>query len=463
MILEEKQKIHLAQRTSFGVNVEVLNGISQLGMEGYLQQQLNPHSIPLSDKVRSHLKKYDYLDLTVEEIFNQYHQDYLKRGDKNKLSGRKIGEERRKFFNDSIAFKVINSVHNPRQLEDVMTDFWFSHFNVFAHKMLSIQRFLMHNYEQKTIRPHALGKFKDLLIATAKHPAMLFYLDNWRNVKPNNLPGRAKRGLNENYARELMELHTLGVDGGYTQEDVISLTKILTGWGVMNPNTPQREDGFFFHFRHHDNSDKVFLGQKIKGGGVCEVFQAIDILTSHPSTANHIGFKIAQYFVGDNPPPSLVKTLATNFQETDGNISSVLNTLFHSEEFWDQKYYGNKFKTPYQYVISLLRLGNINQFNSWKVTTLLDSLQMKPYQCLTPDGYKNTASAWLSPSSIIKRVDIAVNVSQGEVNPRQKVEADKIINRFNDLFSSQTLRIVESSNPALRGGLILGSPEMMYR
>jgi uncharacterized protein (DUF1800 family) len=330
--------------------------------------------------------------------------------------------------------------------------------------MGGIQIFLITNYEQKAIQPHALGKFRDLLGATAQHPSMLYYLDNWKNVAAKKQGKKSSRGLNENYARELMELHTLGVNGGYTQDDVINLARILTGWGIMNPKTPQSENGFYFNEKLHDYGDKNFLGHKIKGSGIEEVNQALDILAYHPSTANHISYKLVQFFLADDPPDNLIKKLAKTFLDTKGNIKTVLAKLFDSEEFWDAKYYGNKFKTPYQYVISILRIANIQKppFNPPIMTALRD-LQMRPYYCLTPDGYKNTQDAWLSADGMMKRVNFALRVGEGKLNNKSEINSSELVKTLSNFLSEKTIKAIKNSDKKWQSALILGSPEMMYK
>ena len=203
---------------------------------------------------------------------------------------------------------LMQAIESPRQLQEVMVDFWYNHFNVYAQK--GLDHLWIGNYERQAIRPYVLGHFRDLLEATAKHPAMLFYLDNWQNVDPDSFVrqgARKSRGINENYARELMELHTLGVNGGYTQDDVIALARILTGWGFRGrPKVdPDHAFEFYFNGRHHDSNDKFFLGQTIEGNGQQEVEEALDILAQSPATAKHISFQLAQYFVADDPDPAL--------------------------------------------------------------------------------------------------------------------------------------------------------------
>ena len=363
-------------------------------------------------------------------------------------------------------------------------------------------------YEEAAIRPNALGHFRQLLEATAQHPAMLYYLDNWQNTAPNSPGARGKfQGLNENYARELMELHTLGVEGGYTQQDVISLARTLTGWGFRRPGR-LAAGGYEFYFdpKRHDFGDKVFLGQTIKGSGIDEGEKALDISARSPITAHHISYQLAQYFVADQPPPALVDRLTQRFQATDGDIREVLNTLFHSSEFNDPKYYSVKFKTPYQYVVSTVRATGVKVNNFRPLSGMLEQLGMPLYGCLTPDGYKNTQDAWLNPDAMTRRLSFATALASGRmrlnqsltetamanpslskadtlpsdrfnptdgttmVNPvggnlpskPQPVDALQLANTLGNHFSSQTESAIATSPLQLRAALILGSPEFMH-
>jgi uncharacterized protein (DUF1800 family) len=294
---------------------------------------------------------------------------------------------------------------------------------------------------------------------------MLFYLDNWQNTAPNS-PGAKGRykGLNENYARELMELHTLGVNGGYSQQDVITLARILTGWGFPRPRqgaaTPS---GFYFDASRHDSSDKVFLGQTIKGGGIEEGEQALDILARHPATARHISYKLAQYFVADEPPASLVDQLTKRFLDTDGDISAVLNTLFHSSEFLNPKYYNAKFKTPYQYVISAIRSTDTKVQNFRPVFDFLTQMGMPPYGCQTPDGYKNTEEAWLNPDSLLRRINFTTALASGRFSGGSTVDAQQLGKTLGNNFSSKTMQVIEANSEKMKATLMLGSPEFMRR
>lgn len=469
--------VHLLNRLSLGIRPGDIEAVQKIGVERYLQQQLNPDSIPDSTVLNEKLSKLDTISLSPIELFQQYNL--------NRLDGQKLTPEIKKIqqqasnkiVNQAIEARLWRSIYSERQLQEVMVDFWYNHFNIDARK--GLDREWAGAYEREAIRPYTLGKFRDLLGATARHPAMLFYLDNWRNTAPNlNKKGRSQ-GLNENYAREVMELHTLGVDGGYKQDDVIALAKIFTGWGFKQPGR-KIPDGYSFQFNsdRHDFSDKVFLNHHIVGSGIGEGEQALDLLARHPSTARQIGFQLAQYFVSDNPPKSLVDRLSQRFISTDGDIKLVLDTLFHSPEFWNRKYYGAKFKTPYQYTISAIRSTGIDINNVRPLNNLLNQLGMPLYGCPTPNGYKNTQDAWLNPDSINQRLNFATNLANGKLpilasttmplnvlSSQQMVAIDplKLAATLGNNFSAQTQQAIAAGNPEIRAALLLGSPEFMHK
>ena len=363
----------------------------------------------------------------------------------------------------------MQAIESPRQLQEVMVDFWYNHFNVYAQK--GLDHLWVGDYEREAIRPYVLGRFRDLLEATAKHPAMLFYLDNWQNMSPNNLMdrrGKRSRGINENYARELMELHTLGVNGGYSQDDVIALAHILTGWGFRGRPRGSNEVSYEFYFndRRHDHSDKVLLGQAIEGNGEQEVEEALDILAKSPATAKHICFQLAQYFVSDNPDRALVDELAQRFESTDGDIRAVLQAIFDSPQFWDEKNYGNKFKTPYQYIISVIRASGEEVTNYRPLIGMMQQLGMPLYGCLTPDGYKNTQEAWLNGDGMLRRINFVTALAFGRVNINDDqfpVSYDDLKTDFDLSLSPSTMQVIQSAPARLRAVLVLGSPEMMKR
>jgi len=330
--------------------------------------------------------------------------------------------------------KLLRAIYSERQLEEVMTDFWFNHFNVFVGK--GPERLLVTNYERDVIRPRALGKFEDLLVATAKSPAMLFYLDNWLSVGPDSMqalgvPGHpgpygprryppprpnARRkpnsGLNENYGRELLELHTLSVNGGYTQSDVTEVAKVFTGWTLEKP-----EDGMGFKFdpRKHEPGPKMVLGHKIKQKGEDEGREVLHMLATSPQTAHFISLKLAQRFVSDDPPPALVDRMAKTFQKKKGDIREVLSTLFHSPEFWDDSSYRAKMKTPLEFVASAVRATGAEVEDAMPLARQLNNMGMPLYGAQPPTGYSMKADTWVSSSALLTRMNFALALAGGKV------------------------------------------------
>ena len=330
--------------------------------------------------------------------------------------------------------KLLRAIYSERQLEEVMTDFWFNHFNVFVGK--GPERLLLTNYEQQVIRPHALGKFEDLLVATAKSPAMLFYLDNWLSVGPNSMqalgiparPGRggpyryprvtrpnAKRkqnGLNENYGRELLELHTLSVNGGYSQRDVTEVAKVFTGWTIDKPNDG---GGFEFDARKHEPGPKFVLGHRIKPKGEDEGREVLHMLATSPQTAHFISLKLAQRFVADDPPPAVVDRMAKTFEKKKGDIREVLSTLFHSPEFWADNTYRAKVKTPLEFVASAVRATGADVQDAMPLARQLNNMGMQLYGAQPPTGYSMKAETWVSSAALLNRMNFALSLTSGKV------------------------------------------------
>lgn len=498
--------LHVLNRLSFGPQPGDVERTANLGVERYIQQQLNPDTIPESQRLNARLAQLETFKLNSLQLLEQIKLQKLGKGQKPTPEQKKAYQtEMRHVREQAEQARLLRATQSPRQLQEVMVDFWYSHFNVFDKK--GVTRFLVGAYEQEAIRPHTFGRFRDLIGSTARHPAMLFYLDNWQNSAAKGQNARGKmQGLNENYARELMELHTLGVDGGYSQKDVTVLAKILTGWTFRRSEQPGvGKYGFYFDAKRHDFSDKVFLGRVIKGSGIAEGEQAFDILAKSPATARHISYQLAQYFVADKPPQPLVDRLAQTFLATDGNIRDVLNTLFRSPEFWDRRYYNAKFKTPYQYALSAVRATGMEVTNFRPIVGFLQQAGMPLYGCLTPDGYKNTEAAWLNPDAITRRIGFATALAGGRlplagatVNPAPlgdfqqnqrnslvlagpmpqqslksqpsspsmgmaPLDAAQLSIALGHPFSAKTQQAIAASPPQLRAALMLGSPEFMRR
>jgi uncharacterized protein (DUF1800 family) len=451
--------LHALNRISLGIRPGDVERVESMGLERYIQTQLSPAQEPIPPTLAQQLLQFNTLRMSPLQLQQTYDQ---RTKDATPEERKTYQQGLRKVMQEAVQARLLRATESPRQLEEVMTEFWFNHFNVFANK--GQDRLWVGSYEETAIRPHVLGKFRTLLEATARHPAMLFYLDNWQNTAPGSKGARGRfQGLNENYARELMELHTLGVDGGYTQKDVTTLAKILTGWGIRQGKRANRqagkdESGFYFNANRHDFSDKVFLGRNIKGGGEAEVEAALDMLAKSPITAKHISYKLAQYFVADQPPTALVDQLTQRYLKTDGDIRAVLETLFKSADFWNPRVYGAKFKTPYQYTISAFRATETDVRDNKLAVNTLQQLGMPLYGCQTPDGYKNTQAAWLNPDSMTRRLSFATSLAKAK-----PLDTAQLTRALGNPFSAQTAAAIATSPPQLQPALILGSPEFMHR
>jgi uncharacterized protein (DUF1800 family) len=428
--------------------------------------------------------------------------------------------------NELMQSKILRATYSDRQLEEVMTDFWFNHFNVYINK--GADRYLITSYERDVIRPHVFGKFKDLLLATAKSPAMLFYLDNFQSVGPDsdfakNGPGGQRRnqfggfnrrggfgrprpqqqkakqnqnrrnGLNENYAREVMELHTLGVDGGYTQKDVTELAKVLTGWTIKEP---RRGGGYEFNERMHEPGKKIVLGKEFKDDGEKEGEKALEMLASNPATARFISTKLAMRFVSDDPPKPLVDRMAQTFLKSDGDIREVLRTMFKSPEFWAPRSYRAKVKTPFEFVVSALRATNADVTNAMPLAQALNRMGMPLYGMQPPTGYSMKAETWVNSAALLNRMNTALSLGGGRMQgvkvdeqaalPPNMTNGDQIVaalekNILDSDISQQTDATIRKQlddpkitqralddparapNPGVIAGLILGSPEFQRR
>lgn len=311
--------------------------------------------------------------------------------------------------------KLLRAIYSNRQLEELLVDFWYNHFNVFLNK--GGDRYLLPAYEREAIRPNILGNFSELLLATAQNPAMLFYLDNWQSVAPELAPARAaqksRRGLNENYARELLELHTLGVDGGYTQQDVMEVARCFTGWTIANP---RQGGGFEYKDKVHDKGQKVVLGHVIApGGGMNDGLHVLEILAHHPSTAHFVSLELAQRFVADDPPPSLVKRMTQTFTKTGGDLRAVTETMLWSPEFWSQGAYRAKIKTPFEMLVSALRASNADVQSAFVLGNELQKLGEPLYRKIEPTGYSNANADWISSSALLDRMNFAVALAHNNI------------------------------------------------
>lgn len=383
-------------------------------------------------------------------------------------------------FFDLAEAKLYRAIYSNRQLEQELDDFWFNHFNVNFDK--GADRFLIPTYERTAIRPHVLGHFRALLEATATSSAMLFYLDNWESVKaePPGRGNRPRRGLNENYARELMELHTLGVDGGYTQKDVTEVARCFTGWTIRNPN---QGGDFYFNDKVHDKGEKIVLGVKIpSGGGKEDGEKVLDILANHPSTARFISKKLAQRFVADDPPPQLIEKMGAKFTQTHGDIREVMKVMLESKEFLSDGAYHSKVKTPLEMIASAVRATGAQVDFAMPLANQIGQLGEPLYRKIEPTGYSSANAEWVSSASLLGRMNFALQLAQNRV-PGVKVDDSKFADdpsaaarmimatdvtpqtreAILKALEDQKAKNPKAPMPALVAGLVMGSPDFQRR
>jgi len=567
-LAEEQRVVHVLNRLGFGARPGDVERVRRLGVEKYVEQQLDPSSIK-DEAAEARLAGFETLRLSNAELLAKYPNpgallrqmqrrgelppelaDLVRRqpadpqtppggGPATKpmmepgaaeMAGPDEGGDERREYRRAVAelmrerglrpprlvtqelqaSRIVRAVYGERQLQEVMVDFWTNHFNVFAQK--GADRWFLTSYDRDVIRPNALGNFRDLLEATAKSPAMLFYLDNFQSVTPNaqagggrdraerqarrrarraglmsrprdgeapaagemtgqdgqdvqdgqqmrRRPQRMRRGLNENYARELMELHTLGVDGGYTQKDVQEVARAFTGWTIRDPrgyfNGGDEAGTFYFNPRTHDAGEKVVLGQRIPaGGGVEDGRRVLDVLARHPSTAKFIATKLARRFVSDDPPPALVARVAAAFGKSGGDIKATLRALFASPEFFSPEARRAKIKTPFEYAVSAVRtlgaevepgsVGRAGGLHQW-VARMGEPLYM--YQA--PTGYPDTAEHWVNTGALLERLNFALALAGNRIPgvrvdlarfvgpggaPAGAAERARVIDRFVEVF-----------------------------
>jgi len=381
-----------------------------MGVERYIEQQLHPDRIP-DPTITARLSALATINLRTRDIVERFEIPQMEMRRERKLNAGddkdppKMPDPVQQRANSLVLElseqKILRAVYGERQLEEVLVDFWFNHFNVDARK--GRDRFLVTEYERDAIRPRVFGTFRDLLGATAKSPAMQFYLDNWMS--------NTRKGLNENYGRELMELHTLGVDGGYTQKDVTEVARAFTGWTIEGPL--QGGGGFVFNPRLHDMGEKVVLGHVIRAGGdQSDGEQVLDILARHPSTATFIATKLARRFVSDAPPKTLVERAAARFRATGGDLREVLRTILTSREFLSPEAFRVKAKTPFEFVVSAIRASGADVQDAMPLVRQLQQLGMPLYQCQPPTGYQDTADAWVNTGALVGRMNFAVALTE---------------------------------------------------
>jgi uncharacterized protein (DUF1800 family) len=427
-LTEDERVLHVLNRLGYGPRPGDVGRVRTMGVAAYLEQQLDPGRLP-SASVTGALAEFDVLAASPAQLVRDYPQpsaevrQRVAQGDMTRGELRQLlppGRRPAVITSQLQAAAVTRAVVSEAQLEEVMAAFWFNHFNVYSQK--GAVRWMVPAYERDAIRPHVLGTFRDLVLATARHPAMLFYLDNWMSTRADlgarrgrtgaapaaPRPAGRQAGLNENYARELMELHTLGVDGGYTQQDVTEVARCFTGWTIDRP----RQGGpFLFRAMAHDPGSKRVLGQTIPAnGGERDGERVIDILVRHPSTARFISTKLARHFVMDDPPAALVERMAATFRTTGGDIRAVMTTLLTSPEFWSREAYRAKIKTPFEVVVSAVRAldGRLERGGGAELAREVGRLGQPLYEAQPPTGYPDRAESWVNTGALLGRMNFAM-------------------------------------------------------
>ena len=554
-LTEDQRVVHVLNRLGFGARPGDFERVKAMGVDNYINQQLNPEKI--SDAVAENkVRDLSILSMSTAELYEKFPQpgqllrqlqargvlpnDLAEARDKRVKGGANVvapgqsaaGEmpapsnqppaqnplenekyraaiqqyyrenglqQPQRIMSELQASRILRAVYSERQLQEVMVDFWTNHFNVFAGK--GADRWLLPSYDRDTIRPNAMGKFSSLLEATAKSPAMLFYLDNFQSVTPNpqrNVaprrpgllrelvnqqrrregsnpiqdpvmrqppPQQQRRGINENYARELMELHTLGVDGGYTQKDVQEVARCFTGWsifqprggaaavrGLMGDEAARRDAGsFVFNARAHDDGEKIVLGQKIPaGGGVKDGLMVLDILSHHPSTAKFIATKLVRHFVSDNPPPALVDRVATTFKKTDGDIRETLRAIFTSPEFNSPEAYRAKIKRPFELVVSAIRTLGADTNGGPGTHQWIARMGEPLYGFQTPNGYSDQAESWVNTGGLLERMNFGLALASNRVQGT-RVNLSTVTGNVNRATIDKN-RVMDESLKTILGG-----------
>src|SRR6202521_1149069 len=522
---EQEAILHALNRLGFGPRPGQVDQIEKTGLENWIQAQLHPENIA-DPVVDARLAEYPALGLSAAGLHDKYPppdvaakrlglkvDEYQKRLQDQAKQPHATSSlpfmDQQEIVNELMQAKLVRAIYSDRQLAEQLEDFWFNNFNVFIYKDLA--RWYMIPYERDAIRPHVLGKFRDLLEANAKSPAMLFYLDNSSSADPHAFdrlklhlvsarsgekvpPVCPKTCLNENYVLELMELHTLGVDGGYTQQDVIDVARAFTGWTI---ESPRENPAFYFDERLHDPDPKRVLGKKINAGGIKDAEQVLDILAKNRHTAHHISLQLAQHFVSDDPPETLVKRMSKTFEKSKGDIRAVMTTMIYSPEFWSRAAFRAKVKTPFELVASTVRALGADVDQPLQMAQWVARMGEPLYQCLTPNGYSDKAAAWISTGSLLNRVNFAVALRNNKIRGAQvdvnslvgldvsgnpKLALDRVETVFLAGQVSDTTRATldqETTEPQIVGatlddpvkqvnlrlltGLVLGSPEFQNR
>src|SRR5881409_1853968 len=459
--------LHALNRLAYGPRPGDVPRVAAEGVMRWIDRQLSPDGID-DDRLAQRERRFDILKYDRGDLAAMYIAAQRERRERKLAAGQTAQDsdrlpdpmmpKNRRLASEFADLAVVRATLSQRQLYEVMVDFWTNHFNVFFAK--GADRFLTPDYIEHTIRPRAMGTFEDLLIATAKSPAMLFYLDNWESVAPRSSPpfplsarrrgGQGVRprptGINENYARELLELHTLGVDGGYTQHDVIDVARIFTGWSIERP---QQGGDFEFHDWAHDREEKLVLGVQFEGGhDMDEGIRLLKLLANHPATMHHVSRKLCQRFVNDEPPDGCVDDAVAAWRRSRGDLREVLHAIFHGPDFWAPQNTRAKVKTPLEFVVSALRAVGADPDTTPRLAQIVARLGEPLYLHVAPDGYPEREDAWVNRGALLDRMNAAVALAAGNV-PGLVVHLDSIVSPTADAD-----RLVAALDERILGGTL---------
>jgi uncharacterized protein (DUF1800 family) len=499
--------LHALNRLAYGPRPGEVDRLAAAGVMRWVDAQLDPER--LDDRARGEWERLPVLRYDRAALAQVYADAERERRDAQRApmtmtdSAPALGPQGRlgrTLADQYVDLALLRAAFSERQLYEVIVDFWTNHFNVLFAK--GADRFLLPDYIEHTIRPHAVGRFADLLVATAESPAMLFYLDNWESVAPGSEPpgrrfgfvptdaarraalARMPRGVNENYARELLELHTLGVDGGYTQQDVINVARIFTGWSIERP---QRGGGFQFHDWAHDFGSKVVLGLRFPAGhGQDEGVRLLRWLATEPATMHHVSRELCQRLVRDDPPDGCVDDAVMAWQRSGGEIRAVLRAIVHGQDFWAPANLGAKVKTPLAFLVSALRVTGAQPDTSLRLAQVVARLGEPLFMHAAPDGYPDSAGAWMNSGALFDRMNIAMALAADRL-PGARVALDRLLGAPQDpaalvaavdttvlagTMTANTTRVIQDEigsvlNPiaarALAVGLAMGGPEFQRK
>jgi uncharacterized protein (DUF1800 family) len=505
---DDRTVIHVLNRLGFGPTAAAVQRVRQLGVAAYIEEQLHPERIA-DEALEQRLAGFSTLTKSARQLADEYFLPALmeRRARQRSAAAATPGGDppqtpeptenmrlQRTVAAELSQQRILRAAYSERQLQEVLVDFWFNHFNVFAGK--GAVRIYVTEYERDVIRPHVLGTFRELLGATASSPAMLFYLDNWQSTaapgahtsdeppprfgsrrpafnRPDARGQVRRRGLNENYARELMELHTLGVDGGYTQKDIQEVARAFTGWTI---DTPRLGGAFRFDPRLHDDGDKVVLGRRIPGGGGRkDGDEVLDLLAKHPSTARFIATKLARRFVSDDPPPALVARAADRFRQTAGNIREVVRTIVTSPEFFAREAHRTKVKNPLEFVVSAVRALGVEAAGALPLVQAVRELGMPIYGAQPPTGYVDRAETWVNSGALLNRMNFAISLGNSrlrgfrQATDIRSLSVDEARHAIiatalaGDVSESTAATAARADTTPQAIALLLGSPEFQKR